>query len=361
MNSSLSSQPAGNGASAQNKTGMMDGAAKVFREFKWGLLTLFLLMVVVIGLVYDGGKKKAAEKEKAAAAPAAPKTEAAPNLPADENSFSFGLESRPPEPSRTQPSATLTQDRASADTLNPTQPRNSTSDYSPWLQTQPSTLPAIPSKPPVLPQTPVTTKPAAPGTPVTPVPPAKGGNATLYTVQPGDTLSGIAGRHYPGKPQRGIKAIAEANKSTLPDIHLLRPGMKLKIPALAEQPASAAGANTASTSNPVKPADAKVAATATSGEYTVQAGDTLERIARKQLNNAQRWNEIFELNRDRIGDPARLQIGQKLRMPASKGASAETKDASPKQEPQQEQDSAVAQKEPAEKRAPASTQVHWMP
>ena len=35
-----------------------NGAAKVFKEFKWGLLTLFLLMAVVIGLVYDGGKKK---------------------------------------------------------------------------------------------------------------------------------------------------------------------------------------------------------------------------------------------------------------------------------------------------------------
>src|SRR3954469_22424628 len=45
-------------ANIGRSTSVTSGAAKVFREFKWGLLTLFLLMVVVIGLVYDGGRRK---------------------------------------------------------------------------------------------------------------------------------------------------------------------------------------------------------------------------------------------------------------------------------------------------------------
>ena len=53
-----------------SSTSVASGAAKVFKEFKWGLLTLFLLMVVVIGLVYDGGrKKKLAESDPSKAAP----------------------------------------------------------------------------------------------------------------------------------------------------------------------------------------------------------------------------------------------------------------------------------------------------
>jgi len=359
MNSSMSSQPAaGNGASAHGRTGMMDGAAKVFREFKWGLLTLFLLMVVVIGLVYDGGKKKAAEKEKAAAAPpATPKAEPAPNLTADDGGFSFGVDSRPPEPSRSQPSGT--------DTLAPaTQPRGGATEYAPWNQTQPATLPAVPQRTPVLPKNTMTSATTTVPATVAPVTPVRNAAETLYTVQPGDTLSGIAGRHYPGKPQRGIKAISEANKSTLPDIHMLRPGMKLKIPALAEQAAPAAGAaastNTSASAKPAKPADPKAPAAADSGEYTVQAGDTLERIARKQLSNGPRWNEIFELNRDRISDPARLKIGQKLRIPAN-GASAETKDVAPKPEQQAEKESSLAQQNPEPKRAPVSSELPWMP
>ena len=50
----------GQTANVGRSTSITGGAAKVFKEFKWGLLTLFLLMVVVIGLVYDGGRKKKA-------------------------------------------------------------------------------------------------------------------------------------------------------------------------------------------------------------------------------------------------------------------------------------------------------------
>src|SRR3982750_2938086 len=58
MSSQTNASAVAQTANIGRSTSVTSGAAKVFREFKWGLLTLFLLMVVVIGLVYDGGRKK---------------------------------------------------------------------------------------------------------------------------------------------------------------------------------------------------------------------------------------------------------------------------------------------------------------
>ena len=50
--------------------------------------------------------------------------------------------------------------------------------------------------------------------------------------------------------------------------------------------------------------------------YTVKAGDTLTRIAQTQLGDADRWPEIFLLNRATIRDPDQISIGQVLILPA---------------------------------------------
>jgi nucleoid-associated protein YgaU len=48
----------------------------------------------------------------------------------------------------------------------------------------------------------------------------------------------------------------------------------------------------------------------------VIAGDTLPEIARRELGQAERWQEIYELNRDKLGDdPARLFPGLRLSLP----------------------------------------------
>jgi len=46
--------------------------------------------------------------------------------------------------------------------------------------------------------------------------------------------------------------------------------------------------------------------------YVVQSGDTLSKIARAQLGDAGRWQEIFELNRALISDPDKIFTGQVL-------------------------------------------------
>jgi nucleoid-associated protein YgaU len=49
--------------------------------------------------------------------------------------------------------------------------------------------------------------------------------------------------------------------------------------------------------------------------YTVQAGDTLEGIAARELGDASRWPEIVALNRHAISDPDQIFVGQVLILP----------------------------------------------
>ena len=67
-------------------------------------------------------------------------------------------------------------------------------------------------------------------------------------------------------------------------------------------------------------ADIKVtgggAAAASSGKtYTVKAGDTLSKIAKDHLGNANAYMKIYEANRDQLSNPDRIKPGQVLKLP----------------------------------------------
>jgi nucleoid-associated protein YgaU len=49
--------------------------------------------------------------------------------------------------------------------------------------------------------------------------------------------------------------------------------------------------------------------------YTVKAGDTLSKIAKDHLGDANAYNKIFEANRDQLSDPDKIKPGQVLRIP----------------------------------------------
>ena len=49
--------------------------------------------------------------------------------------------------------------------------------------------------------------------------------------------------------------------------------------------------------------------------YTVKPGDTLSKIAKDQLGNANEYPKIFEANRDQLSDPDRIKPGQVLKIP----------------------------------------------
>lgn len=51
------------------------------------------------------------------------------------------------------------------------------------------------------------------------------------------------------------------------------------------------------------------------GLYTVKKGDTLQRIAKRELGSYNRWQEIYDANRDRLRDPNLLKTGAQLMIP----------------------------------------------
>ncbi len=66
-------------------------------------------------------------------------------------------------------------------------------------------------------------------------------------------------------------------------------------------------------------ADIKVtgggAAAAPAKTYTVKSGDTLSKIAKQHLGNANAYMKIFEANRDQLSNPDLIKPGQVLKIP----------------------------------------------
>jgi nucleoid-associated protein YgaU len=58
------------------------------------------------------------------------------------------------------------------------------------------------------------------------------------------------------------------------------------------------------------------APTGTAGKtYTVKAGDTLSKIAKQHLGNANAYMKIYEINRDQLSNPDLIKPGQVLKLP----------------------------------------------
>ena len=51
--------------------------------------------------------------------------------------------------------------------------------------------------------------------------------------------------------------------------------------------------------------------------YTVTAGDSLSKIAKRFYGDANRWQKIYDANREEIKDPDLIHPGQKLKIPAA--------------------------------------------
>ena len=109
----------------------------------------------------------------------------------------------------------------------------------------------------------------------------------LYTVRAGDTLSRIA-RDQLGNADRWPE-IFVLNRAIIRHPDRIFPGQVLTLP-----------------SAPITPRPRI---------YIVRRGDTLSGIARAQLRNADRWPEIFALNRDVLSDPNRIIPDQVLLLP----------------------------------------------
>ncbi len=132
--------------------------------------------------------------------------------------------------------------------------------------------------------------------------------AGTHKIVKGDSIWKIAARHYTGgNIQEHVDAILAANPKL--DPKNLKLGAELVLPARGDSATSTTAATTATPA--VK--------TSATGErlYDVKSGDTLSTIASKQLGSAKRWQEIYDLNRDRIKDPAKVYVGTTLKLPKS--------------------------------------------
>ncbi len=49
--------------------------------------------------------------------------------------------------------------------------------------------------------------------------------------------------------------------------------------------------------------------------YTVQAGDTLSKIAKEYYGDANQHHAIYEANRDKLDNPNDIKVGQELKIP----------------------------------------------
>jgi LysM repeat protein len=67
----------------------------------------------------------------------------------------------------------------------------------------------------------------------------------------------------------------------------------------------------------VDPNAPKQAAGSGGGTYTVKAGDTLSKIAKEHLGDANAYMKIFDANKDQLSDPDKIKPGQVLKIPTA--------------------------------------------
>ena len=115
-----------------------------------------------------------------------------------------------------------------------------------------------------------------------------------------DYLGGVVGQEYADPYGQGRITILTETGAEAPEQ-----------PETPDQPESPADTETpAQPEQPEQPAGDPQT-------YTVQSGDCLWDIADRELGSGLRWSEIYELNRDILSDPDRIQIGQELVLPAA--------------------------------------------
>jgi len=151
--------------------------------------------------------------------------------------------------------------------------------------------------------------------------PVAAGGARSYTVRSGDTLGGIASREL-GSASRWTE-IQSLNANLNPNN--LKVGATIQLPAGGRAVAASAPRSEGQKDAPKsKPASGRT--------YVVKSGDSLSRIASRELGDAGRWTEIRDLNPGI--NPDRLKVGAELALPkgttVAKAESRETRGWSPR-------------------------------
>jgi nucleoid-associated protein YgaU len=130
----------------------------------------------------------------------------------------------------------------------------------------------------------------------------------LYTWQSNDSYVKVATKLY-GVPAK-FSLIQNANEGR----EDIQPGEKILVPVYDVENVAEAAEKPAA-QKPVA-ADPKAAPLASSGRsHTVKKGESLWKIAKAELGDANRWKDIYELNKDKLKSPEALRDGMQLRLP----------------------------------------------
>jgi nucleoid-associated protein YgaU len=153
----------------------------------------------------------------------------------------------------------------------------------------------------------------------------------FYTWQSGDSFRSIAAKVYGDAAKFTVlRRSNEGRENVQPGEKILVPVFDLDAPhgevaataTLAAAPApsqpaaqGSAPSKSAQTANLVAPKTA-TAPSAGPRVHVVKDGESLWKIAKIELGDGGRWNEIFEANRDMLSKPEAVHAGMKLRVPA---------------------------------------------
>jgi len=140
------------------------------------------------------------------------------------------------------------------------------------------------------------------------------GKRLLYSWQAGDSYVGLAKKLY-GEPTK-FTLIQNANEGR----EDIQPGEKILVPIFdVEDVVDAdvhAAPKTPATKNKSGSESKKSAPVSAAGRtHTVKKGDSLWKIAKAELGDSARWNEIYELNKDKLKSPEALRDGMQLKLP----------------------------------------------
>jgi nucleoid-associated protein YgaU len=161
----------------------------------------------------------------------------------------------------------------------------------------------------------VTQAPVAPSTrPVTGsevIQPAPVAGMRTHVVAKGETIAKIAEAAYGS--QNYWPHIVRANPGLVAE--KLRPGMTINLPPESEVKVGSSTASTVTDATAPKP-DTTSPKLDTQTQYEVQSGDSLAKIAMKLYGNSNKWQAIYDLNKETIGEnPAKLKQKSVLKLP----------------------------------------------
>jgi LysM repeat protein len=151
---------------------------------------------------------------------------------------------------------------------------------------------------------------------------AAGDTTDYYVVQPQDNFWTISRKKY--GTSRYFMALAELNKTKVPDAHRLRPGIKVSTPPtdfletnLHQFLPKGSTLQVTAEAEPRKKGGSPGFFIGAGGRPMYRTGekDTLSNVAARHLGRSSRWIQLFEMNRDKLPNPNQLKVGTELALP----------------------------------------------